>query len=385
MKITEVQNSQDERDFLELPLFIHKDDAAYIRPLDEDVTSVFDKEKNKLLVEGKCIRWILIDGDKVIGRIAAFVDPSTAYSSEIPTGGIGFFDCINDRTAAFMLFDEAVNWLKKQGMQAADGPVNLGSRERWWGLLVDGFHPPCYCCNYNPPYYQEMFEEYGFQLYFKQYTYIRDVHEPLKPVLKAVAERVSRHPEYTFRPFSLDNLDMFAEDFRTIYNKAWVKHEGVGEMSFEQTRKLIHSLKAVIDERIIWFAYHDEKPIGFFVSIPELNQLFVKYVNGRLDTFGKLRLLYNKWRGNTKSMYGLVFGIIPEHQRKGVEIALISAASDAMRNKVPYSNIQMNWIGDFNPRMMHVAEQIGARIYKTHHTYRYLFDRSKEFERHPDI
>jgi hypothetical protein len=43
----------------------------------------------------------------------------------------------------------------------------------------------------------------------------------------------------------------------------------------------------------------------------------------------------------------------------------------------------MNWIGDFNPKMMRVCEQLLAEIYKTHHTYRFLFDREKPFERHP--
>ena len=41
----------------------------------------------------------------------------------------------------------------------------------------------------------------------------------------------------------------------------------------------------------------------------------------------------------------------------------------------------MNWIGDFNPTMMRVAERVGAKIRKTHITYRYLFDRTKEFKR----
>jgi len=82
-----------------------------------------------------------------------------------------------------------------------------------------------------------------------------------------------------------------------------------------------------------------------------------------------------------------VFGVVPEHQRKGVEAAMIVSASKLFQQKgqVPYTELQMNWIGDFNPKMMHVAEQIGAKVYKTHHTYRYLFDRNKEFKRHPEI
>ncbi|WP_207429491.1 hypothetical protein [Pedobacter sp. SYSU D00535] len=386
MILTEVRTSQDEKDFLQLPLRIYKDDPNYIRPLDADVSQVFDKEKNKYYDEENCIRWVLKDDQgMVIGRIAAFINPLIAYSFEQPTGGLGFFECVNDRRAAFILFDAAKSWLKAKGMEAMDGPINLGDRDKWWGLLVDGFHPPCYCSNYNPDYYKSFFDEYGFCVYFQQYTYYRKVHEPLKPLHYAIAERVKRSPDYAFKHIGLRDLDKYVEDFRQVYNKAWLNHDGVGEMSFEQARQIVTPLKPVIDERIIWFAYYKNEPVGFFVSIPELNQLFVKYVDGELNTFGKLRLLFNKWTGSTRTMFGLVFGIVPEHQKKGVEIAMIVEAHNAFRDKVPYNDIQMNWIGDFNPRMMAVAEQIGAEIYKTHHTYRYLFDREKEFERHPEI
>jgi hypothetical protein len=83
-------------------------------------------------------------------------------------------------------------------------------------------------------------------------------------------------------------------------------------------------------------------------------------------------------------MLGLVFGVVPEHQGKGVESAIV-LSYDQMSGKAsfPYKTIEMNWIGDFNPKMMRVCEQLLAEIYKTHHTYRYLFDREKPFERHP--
>ena len=56
-----------------------------------------------------------------------------------------------------------------------DGPINFGDRNSWWGLLVDGFHEPNYQIPYNPSYYQELFENYGWQLYFNQYTYKRSM------------------------------------------------------------------------------------------------------------------------------------------------------------------------------------------------------------------
>ncbi|KAA8482615.1 hypothetical protein BDE36_4411 [Arcticibacter tournemirensis] len=386
MNLTEVNNPFLIRQFLQVPVDLYKDNPNYIRPLDEDVENVFTEGNNKYYEAGKCIRWILTDKtNKAIGRIAAFVNPFSAYTFEQPTGGIGFFECINDKKAAFMLFDAARDWLKQQNMEAMDGPVNLGSRERWWGLLVEGFSPPCYCCNYNPYWYRDFFEEYGFKVFFKQYTYLRNVREPLKKVYYDVAARIFRNPDYSFRNIKKKNLESYIHDFRAVYNKAWVNHEGVGEMSFEAARKMISSLTPVIDERIAWFAYYKNEPVGFFLSIPELNELFVKYAKGKLNLTTKLRLLFNKWTGKCRTMYGLVFGIIPEQQKKGVEIAMIVAAANSLLNNKAYENVQMNWIGDFNPRMMHIAEQIGARVYKTHHTYRYLFDRSSEFKRHPEI
>ncbi|RRN76288.1 hypothetical protein EIM50_25455, partial [Pseudoxanthomonas sp. SGD-10] len=194
------------------------------------------------------------------------------------------------------------------------------------------------------------------------------------------------NPDYTFEHMRKSNLPKYIEDFRTVYNKAWVKHAGVKEMSPAQAKVIMNQLKPVLDEKIIWYAYYKGECVGFYVNIPELNQLF-KYVNGKLDLIGKLKFLYHKWRGTNKTMYGIVFGIAPEHQKKGVEAAMIVEAARVILDKdqVSYTDFQMNWIGDFNPKMMNVAEQIGGKIYKTHHTYRYLFDRTKEFKRHPII
>ena len=80
----------------------------------------------------------------------------------------------------------------------------------------------------------------------------------------------------------------------------------------------------------------------------------------------------------------MVFGVVPRHQGKGVEGALIESTRRLVQGKYTrYEDFEMNWIGDFNPKMLRVAEQVGGYISKTHHTYRYLFDRSKPFERHP--
>lgn len=369
-----------------MALRFYTEDRNYIRPLDNDVNAVFDKTKNPMFGHGECMRWLLQDhANKIIGRIAAFYDKRSAKSGLQPTGGCGFFECIDDQEAANMLFDTAKEWLAQRGMEAMDGPINFGSREKWLGLLVDGFHEPCYCCNYNPAYYRQLFENYGFQVYFKQFTYRREMAPRLDSKFSDKAAAILNDANYTFAYVQKGQLDKAALDFRTVYNGAWGKHVGVSPMSENGARKLISSMKPIIDRKTLWFAYYNGEPVGFFISIPDVNQLIVKHVNGKLTLWGKLLFLWNKWRRNCKTMFGIVFGVVQHHQKKGVEVAMVVASSYVLQDpkQVKYEDLQMNWIGDFNPKMMNVARYIGGTIYKTHHTYRYLFDRQKPFERHP--
>jgi hypothetical protein len=387
MQLIEVTTPELAEEFLQVQIRLYKKDPNYIRPLDKDIHQVFDPKKNKLLRDGEAIRWILRDKSGIaVGRVAAFINNKTAKTFEQPTGGMGFFDCINDQEAANLLFEACRTWLQERGMEAMDGPVNFGERDKWWGLMVDGFLPPTYCMNYNYPYYRQLFEQYGFQLYFNQYVYYRTVEAPLTPEYYEKSQRILHDPDYRFQHLDKNNLDKYAEDFRIIYNKGWVKHEGVKAMGEAQAKSIMKALKPVLDERIIWFAYYKGEPAGFFIAIPELNQLF-KYTNGKLDLWGKLKFIFHRWRGACKTMYGIVFGIIPECQGKGVETALVVAASKLVQSNpsIPYQDLQMNWIGDFNPKMMKVVEQVGSTVLKTYVTYRFLFDRTKEFKRAPII
>ena len=381
--LVEVKDHKHQKEFLQLPVRLYKLEKNWIRPLDADIESIFDPKKNKLLRNGECIRWILQDNkDLTIGRVAAFIDPKTAPNNEQPTGGMGFFECIDDKEAAFILFDACKNWLQQRGMEAMDGPINFGDREQWWGLLVDGFTPPNYAMPYNFTYYKELLEAYGFQNYFNQYTYRRDFSQNgVKPEIMEKARRIFQNPGYSFRTIEKKNLKKYAEDFCTIYNKAWARFPGVKPFTLVHAHTLIKKLKPIIDERLMIYTYYQNEPIAFFIMHPEINQI-VRHLNGNFNWWGKVKFWYLLKTGYCTKVLGQIFGVIPEHRSKGIEGAqIMKFAEIAWNTNFKYKEIEMNWIGDFNPTMMKMVEQIGATIVKTHTTYRYLFDRSKEFKR----
>jgi hypothetical protein len=385
MQLIEVTDKKTEKDFIKVNVEVNEDNPDYIRPLDKDIIDVFDKEKNKAFRFGEAVRWILKDNDgKLIGRIAAFTNKKYRNKGDdVPVGGIGFFDCINDQSAADMLFDVAKHWLMQRGMEAMDGPINFGERDRWWGLLVEGFKPPVYCLNYNYPYYKALFEQYGFRGFYNQICFGLD---PTKAVNKKIIERhaaLAADPNYSARHIDKNQLEKFAADFTIAYNKAWAGHGGLKEIRKEQVLMMFKKMKPVMDEKIVWFAYYKNDPIAIFTNLPDLNQWF-KYLDGQFDIWHKLKFLWVKWTKVNTKFTGLVFGIVPEAQGKGVDAYIIYESAKVIQPLKRYTDYEMQWIGEFNPKMINVAESFGDTFRSRKlTTYRYLFDRSKEFKPHP--
>ena len=380
MEVIEVNNPETAEAFLKLPLFIYKDDKNWIQPLYQDIEAVFDYEKNKLFKEGAQLkRWILKNDQKTIGRIAAFVNPN--YKEALPTGGIGFFECTNSKEAAHILFDTARIWLQEQGMQAMDGPINFGERDQWWGLLVEGFHPPLYNMNYHLPYYKELFESYGFQNYFNQECFTLSIDAKLSERMNNFHNRLVKSNMYRAEHLQKKNLSKYIRDFLIIYNDAWSVHGGGKQLTLKQVEAIFKEMKPVIEEKLVWFVYHDERPIAFWVNLPDLNHYFKK-LKGKFGLWQKLKFLYlQKFTTNTKAV-GLVFGVVKEFQGRGVDAYMIIEGRKVIARDLQYTDYEMQWIGDFNPKMIKIAYELGAHLSRRLTTYRYLFDKNIPFEKH---
>lgn len=386
MIVQPVRDTTTERLFLDLPDIIYKGDASWVKPLEKDLNAVFNPNKNKAFKHGQLMRWILLDDHKnTIGRIAAFVNKRyKSKGDEFPVGGIGFFECINNQDAANILFDQAKSWLNEQGMEAMDGPINFGERDRWWGLLRKGFYEPLYCMNYNPPYYVELFESYGFEIFFHQYCFGLNLNEPLSARIWDRHAIIAQNPDFKAIHASKKDINRFADDFAYVYNKAWAGHGGMKQLSNEQAKLIFQTMKPVMDEKLLWYTYYKDEPIAIFTNIPDLNQWF-RHLNGKFGLWQKLRFLWMKrFKPNTK-FNGLAFGIIPEFQGQGIDSFMIGEAAKLLQSpKLSYREYELQWIGDFNPKMLNIARNLGdVTVSRELATYRYLFDRAKPFKRHP--
>lgn len=380
MQIVVVENEKLANEWLHFPLSIYKNDPNYIRPLDQDIKEVFDEEKNKYFKFGECERWLIKDGDAYVGRLAVFT--CKKWKNEQPTGGIGFFECENNQEIANFMFDKSKAWLQDRGMEAMDGPVNFGERDKWWGLLIKGFEEPLYNMNYNPEYYQTLFENYGFQIYFNQVCPGLGVDAVLTDKMYKYHAKYAEDPDFTAEHIKKNELDKYAEDFATVYNKAFAKHGDGKRIEARMARMMFKKMKDVIDEKITWFVYYKNEPIAMWINIPDLNQYF-KHFNGKLGWLQKLHFLYLKKTGACKRFVGVAYGVVPEFQGKGTDAYMIIECAKVVQPTKRYLKYEMQWLGDFNPKMINLAKNLNAEEVRRLATYRYLFDRDKEFKRHP--
>jgi len=382
--ITKVFDKKTKKEFLKTAKILYKNDKVWVCPLDKEINNIFDPAINTYYNHGEAERWILKDeNNNLVGRIAAFIDYKTSKLYDQSTGGIGFFECINDKEAAFFLFDTAKQWLKEKGIEAMNGPINFGEPDGYWGLLVEGFTHPTYEVNYNHPYYQNLFESYGFKTFYKQEGFHFSLKENLKSRFMKIAEWVAKKPGYEFRHFSWKNQDKLVEDFAEAFNIAWASFkENFEPLKPEYIKNTIKKGKAIIDEEFIWLAYYKKKPIAVFLMYPDVNMI-LKHMNGKMNLWNMLKFLYLK---NTKTITrarSVLMGVIPQFQNLGIESAMMWQVKQIFNRKTHYTEVEFSWVGDFNPKMRKIWVSIGAVPSKHYITYRYLFDRTLKYERYP--
>lgn len=362
----------DFKDFHRVLDTVYAGNPQYVYPLRSDIEGILS-EKNPAYT-GKNLRiWVAKEGDKPVGRIAAFVDEARQKELSLPTGGIGFFECIDDQKLADELFELAEDWLEKQGMQAVDGPVNFGERDKFWGLLTRGWYRPIYQETYNPPYYQRFFEDRGYLPHEQCLTMRGVVAEFPGDRLGKLAGRVrERYGLYT-KQIDKNDLKTGAHDFAEAYNMAFNHWPYFKPLSGEDILPTFKQMKPIMDPHLTCLAYNKEdRPIGMAGLIPDIN-CFLQGVNGKLNFLGLPKFLYRlKFQKQPRNCKGIAFGVAQDYQRQGVYPLMVDAMfqSGNKHTSRTYKYVDMATIRGHNKIMVDTCRQMNTEIHRVHVAYR---------------
>lgn len=316
MNISEVKTKKDLKQFVTFQRQLYKGNSFYAPPLDRMEKSLFSSKNT--MAEG-CLSklWIAKENNKIVGRIAAIINPKFNTEQKVEQARFSHFDSINKQEVAHALFQVAEQWAKAQKMKEIIGPFGFNNLDKH-GMLVEGFNElSCQSSNYNYPYYQELVESYGFK---KRHDWVeRSITIP-----NETPEKIKRFAKILRERSALKALDLsdknilkdYTPRILELYNETYAKLYGVSPLNEKQKEHLLKSFIPMLDTDLVCVIVDtDDNIVAFGITMLSLSRSLQK-ANGRLLPFGFFHLMNNK--KNNPILDLLLIGIHPDYQRKGV-------------------------------------------------------------------
>lgn len=339
-----IVTSKKDRDlFLKLPSLLYTEN---------EIMQDMDEEKKLLLGEhilskyAKHIALISCSKDgAILARcmIAFYKDKDCAY--------LGFFECVKDEAVSEALLSKASALIKKSGKKSIKGPLNFSF---WLGYRFknSSYGSPFSLEPYNKPYYVDLWEKFGFKISDRYYS---NMYKKVPKNYFGVKQR-RRLEHFISRGYSVKHPDFFTfkRSLRDIYyaiSELYRDFQGYSDISLEDFLKLYSKLQYIINSKMVFLIYKDEKLAGFTICLPDYGNLLTKPLN--FNTI--LGIL--KRRFFPKSYIILYLGVYKEH------LGLGTAMSELVKEGLS----------------RYVAKSISALIHETK-TTKYYYKELKEGE-----
>jgi len=369
MQIIPVTTKKEWRLFHSVLDVVYKNDPNFVYPFENEIEGIFDPARNGLLKHGKALVYVLLDEhNKPVGRAAAFVDDDGNKGVAHPTGGIGFFECVENSFYAKALLEYGEAFLREQGVHLVDAPINFGQRDRYWGLLVQGFVQAMYQENYNPPYYEAFFTKFGYTPFEEILTYKGATSAIPFERMRGIAQRLKERNDIRIRTLDFNEIEEFAEDFCKVYNAAFDGFSHFKPLDPAQVVQFMKEAKAVADPGLACIAYWEGEPAGIIALAPDINP-FIRHAKGKLNWWTiPLFLLKNRF-AKTKNAKGLGFGVHADFRSKGIFPLLLDFLSTP-HNVSTYPYMYLAGIRTHNHEIRSMYSKMNVEIDRIHVAYR---------------
>ncbi|MEI6409013.1 MAG: hypothetical protein WCR52_06505 [Bacteroidota bacterium] len=372
VRIEKVEGSKALKQFIDFPHDLFAGDPNYVPELFMSQEALLNRKKSPFFLHSTAEYFLArSEGGKILGRIAAIRNNNyNAFTGE-NAGFFGFFDVIDDYTVAKNLLDTASEWLRAQGLDRIIGPANFSTNEAC-GLLIENFEePPFVLTTYNYPYYADFLDRYGFVKNTDLLSYeLFPEQLPAKLVeLGNQLETRLAQNGVTIRTINMKDFNREVEKFLPIYNGSWDQNLGFVPMTDAEVRQMGKDMKMAVDPDFVYFAEKDGKTIGIGLTIPNLNEVFIKIPRGRLFPTGLFKFLFGK--KSIKTVRVIALGILPEHRRMGLDVCLyLRSYQTALKKGI--KRAEASWILENNDLMNRALLSINGKVFRKHRIYEKL-------------
>jgi hypothetical protein len=364
VKVHPVRTKKDLREFIDLPWAIYEKYPHWVPPLKQEVAKMVTPGKFPFWDHAERELFVARSQGKVVGRIAAIRDDHHDRVHEEQAGFFGFFETVREYETAAALFDAAALWCKGKGCQFLRGPASPNSNEEY-GFLLEGFEAdPTIMMPYNPEYYLDFSERYGFAKVKDLYAMHKNVDTGIPARIEKIRQRAKKNSPFKIRALNPKKFKQDVSIIKSVYNAAWEKNWGFVPMTSEEMDQSAESMKPFFDPELIMIAEVDGKPAGVALSVPNINEV-LKKLNGRMNLAGILKFLW--YRRKIRGCRALVGGCLPEYRKTGLIAELF--CESIVRAMGRYEWAELGWNLEDNDLINNFDLEIGAKLYKKYRIF----------------
>jgi hypothetical protein len=367
IEVRTVSSKKDLMQFIKLPWKIYQNDPHWVPPLILDRKNLLDKKKNPFYTHAEMEMFLAYKNDELVGRIAAITNENHNKFHQDKVGFFGFFESTDDKDVSDALFAKCENWLRERDKDTVWGPMNPSTNDEV-GLLIKGFDsPPFVMMGHNPEYYSNLIESQGYEKAKDLYDWQLDIRGMKIPEkIQRLADISLKKYDLTIRNIDIKNMSRDIQFIREIYNDAWSRNWGFVPFTDEEIDHLGADLKQIVIEEFVLLAFKDDRPIGFLLCIPNINEILIKNRSGRLFPTGIIKLLTGMKK--IKTVRTITLGIVKDLQHIGLGTILYTENIKRAQRKNLHGG-EMSWILEDNEAMNRPIEMLGSKLYKIYRVY----------------
>ena len=342
LTVKQVLTRREQKEFLDFPLKLYRNDPYFVPPLYADEKLIFSKN---YVYSDTCdtVYYNAYRDGRMVGRISGIIQKASNEKNGEKRVRFTRFDSENDPEAAEELFKAVEKWAVENGMDTVCGPLGFSDLERE-GLLVEGFdQPQTFEEQYNYPYYADLIERCGYvkevDWFESQIRAPKEGLEKLHDMAEFVLKRYDLHRGEA-RNVS-DFLNRYADGFFDILDRSYDKIYGTVPFTPAMKKQMISNFKLLIDLRFVCVILdRNGRVVCIGLCLPSISEA-VRSSGGRLTPATVIRILKAKKR--PKVIDFALIGVEPEYLNKGISAVVASYAVRMLSDpSIDYAETNLN-------------------------------------------
>ena len=348
VEIREAKTKKEQKEFINFPLKMYKDNPYFVPPLYGDEKKMF---RDDFVYKNTCETVHLNaydDSGVMVGRITGFIQKAANEKNNEKRVRFTHFDAINSEEVAKALFSYVENWATERGMDTVCGPLGYSDLERE-GLLVEGFDQlSTFEEQYNAEYYQHLIEGLGYEKevdWTESKIYLPDEGaEELHKMADFVMKRYNLH--FGEAKNINDFINKYGDGFFELLDVAYDKLYGTVPFTQEMKDMMISNFKLIVDlKHVAVILDENEKIVCLGICFPSIAKA-VQKSQGHLTPAALIRLL--KAIKHPKIIdLGLV-AVEPSYLNRGVSSVISSELIKMLADpSIEYAETNLNLENNF--------------------------------------